>query len=120
MLDTVTTLPLKDGSLLRQANLLDGRWIDADDGKTVPVTNPANGAVIGTVPAVGATLTPSPAANAAAPCTVKIVGAPTAVPVLVVLPVLVVVPVPVEPLIAFPPWFVASRLLKDRTRRNAT
>ncbi|MBW4021530.1 MAG: NAD-dependent succinate-semialdehyde dehydrogenase [Proteobacteria bacterium] len=54
MLDTVTTLPLKDGSLLRQANLLDGRWIGADSGDTVRVTNPANGTTIGSVPAMGA------------------------------------------------------------------
>ena len=53
MLDTVVTLPLKDSSLLRQANLLDGRWIGADDGKTTPVTNPATGGVIGTIPAMG-------------------------------------------------------------------
>jgi succinate-semialdehyde dehydrogenase/glutarate-semialdehyde dehydrogenase len=53
MLDTVTTLPLKDSSLLRQANLLDGKWVGADDGATVPVTNPANGGVIGTIPAMG-------------------------------------------------------------------
>jgi succinate-semialdehyde dehydrogenase/glutarate-semialdehyde dehydrogenase len=53
MLDTVTNLPLKDSSLLRQSNLLDGQWIGADSGETVPVTNPANGAVIGTVPAMG-------------------------------------------------------------------
>jgi succinate-semialdehyde dehydrogenase/glutarate-semialdehyde dehydrogenase len=53
MLDTVTNLPLKDSSLLRQANLLDGAWIGADTGETMPVTNPANGTVIGTVPAMG-------------------------------------------------------------------
>lgn len=53
MLDTVTTLPLKDASLFRQANLLDGQWVQADDGKTTAVTNPATGAVIGHVPAMG-------------------------------------------------------------------
>ncbi|GAB0118378.1 NAD-dependent succinate-semialdehyde dehydrogenase [Acidisoma sp. 7E03] len=53
MLDTVTSLPLKDASLFRQANLLDGQWIQADDGKTTAVTNPATGAVIGHVPAMG-------------------------------------------------------------------
>ncbi|MCB8882285.1 aldehyde dehydrogenase family protein, partial [Acidisoma cellulosilytica] len=52
MLDTVTTLPLKDASLLRQANLLDGKWVQADSGKTIAVTNPATGAVIGHVPAM--------------------------------------------------------------------
>jgi succinate-semialdehyde dehydrogenase / glutarate-semialdehyde dehydrogenase len=54
MLDTVTTLPLKDSTLLRQANLLDGKWIQADSGKTMAVTNPATGAVIGHVPVCGA------------------------------------------------------------------
>jgi succinate-semialdehyde dehydrogenase/glutarate-semialdehyde dehydrogenase len=53
MLDTVTTLPLKDSSPLRQANLLDGKWIGADSGATVPVANLSNGAVIGTVRAIG-------------------------------------------------------------------
>jgi succinate-semialdehyde dehydrogenase/glutarate-semialdehyde dehydrogenase len=54
MLDTVKTLPLKDASLLRQANLLNGAWVQADSGETIAVTNPANGAVIGHVPAMGA------------------------------------------------------------------
>jgi succinate-semialdehyde dehydrogenase/glutarate-semialdehyde dehydrogenase len=53
MLETVTTLPLKDASLLRQTNLLDGGWIAADSGETLDVTNPATGAVIGTVPVMG-------------------------------------------------------------------
>ncbi|HTH99987.1 MAG TPA: NAD-dependent succinate-semialdehyde dehydrogenase [Acidisoma sp.] len=53
MLDTVKTLPLKDPSLLRRANLLDGQWVQADSGDTITVTNPANGAVIGEVPAMG-------------------------------------------------------------------
>ena len=54
MRDTVTQLPLKDASLLRQANLLDGAWVQADGGETIAVTNPANGAVIGHVPSMGA------------------------------------------------------------------
>lgn len=53
MLETVTTLPLKDSSLFRQANLLDGKWVQADSGQTTAVTNPATGEVIGHVPAVG-------------------------------------------------------------------
>jgi succinate-semialdehyde dehydrogenase/glutarate-semialdehyde dehydrogenase len=53
MLDTVSTLALKDASLLRQANLIDGKWVQADSGKTLAVTNPATGAVIGHVPVVG-------------------------------------------------------------------
>ncbi len=40
--------------VLKQANLIDGAWCDADDGKTITVTNPATGATIGTVPNAGA------------------------------------------------------------------
>ena len=47
-------LQLKDGSLFRQQCYLDGGWRDADNGKTVPVSNPATGQVIGTVPGMGA------------------------------------------------------------------
>jgi succinate-semialdehyde dehydrogenase / glutarate-semialdehyde dehydrogenase len=45
---------LKDPSLLRQQCYVDGAWIGADSGKTINVTNPANGAVIGTIPNMGA------------------------------------------------------------------
>ncbi len=38
---------------LREANLVAGDWIAADSGKTIQVTNPANGEIIGTVPACG-------------------------------------------------------------------
>jgi len=48
---------LKDPGLLRQQAFIDGEWVDADSGATVPVTNPANHAVIGTVPKLGATET---------------------------------------------------------------
>jgi succinate-semialdehyde dehydrogenase/glutarate-semialdehyde dehydrogenase len=54
MLNQAAPLPLKDPSLFRQACLVDGRWIEADSGKTTPVPNPATGAIIGTVPALGA------------------------------------------------------------------
>ena len=53
MLDTITALPLKDSDLLRQANLIDGQWVQADSGETIAVTNPATGEVIGHVPAMG-------------------------------------------------------------------
>ncbi|MCK6394037.1 NAD-dependent succinate-semialdehyde dehydrogenase [Zoogloea sp.] len=46
-------LDLKDPSLLRQACYIDGQWIGADSGETFPVTNPATGAVIATVPRCG-------------------------------------------------------------------
>jgi succinate-semialdehyde dehydrogenase/glutarate-semialdehyde dehydrogenase len=41
-------------AFLREANLIDGQWVGADSGETVPVNNPATGAVIGTVPKSGA------------------------------------------------------------------
>ena len=46
-------LELKDGALLRQQCYVDGRWIDAASGGNVPVTNPATGEVLGTVPNLG-------------------------------------------------------------------
>ncbi|MGV8893623.1 MAG: NADP-dependent succinate-semialdehyde dehydrogenase [Burkholderiaceae bacterium] len=62
-------LQLKDPSLLRQQAYLNGKWCDADDGSTISVTNPATGAVLGTVPKMGAAETKRAidAANAAWP-----------------------------------------------------
>ena len=54
MLNPTASLPLKDASLLRQANLIGGAWVQADSGRTVPVRNPANGELVGEVPAMGA------------------------------------------------------------------
>jgi succinate-semialdehyde dehydrogenase / glutarate-semialdehyde dehydrogenase len=45
---------LSDKDLFRHQAWVAGRWIDADDGETIPVVNPANGAVLGTVPRMGA------------------------------------------------------------------
>ena len=55
MLDTATDLRalLKDPSLLATKAYVAGEWIDADDGSTFPVTNPARGDVICTVPNLG-------------------------------------------------------------------
>jgi len=53
MLNPTSPLPLQDPSLFRQANYLDGKWIEADGGKTVIVKNPASGEAIGEVPAMG-------------------------------------------------------------------
>ncbi|MEQ8655538.1 MAG: NADP-dependent succinate-semialdehyde dehydrogenase [Kiloniellales bacterium] len=50
----VNTPDLKDMSLFRQQCYIDGQWLDADSGETIPVTNPANGEVLGTVPKMGA------------------------------------------------------------------
>jgi succinate-semialdehyde dehydrogenase/glutarate-semialdehyde dehydrogenase len=62
-------LNLKDPTLLRQQCYVDGAWLDARSGKTVEVTNPATGTVLGTVPSVGADETRAAieAANAAFP-----------------------------------------------------
>jgi len=51
------TFNLKDPSLFRQQGLIDGNWCDADNGKTIDVTNPATGEVIGTIPEMGETET---------------------------------------------------------------
>ena len=59
-------LQLKDPTLLRQQAYLDGQWCDADDGTTIDVTNPATGAVIGTVPKMGAVETQRAIAAASA------------------------------------------------------
>lgn len=42
-----------DTSFQRQQNLIGGEWVDADDGGTIDVVNPATDEVIGTVPASG-------------------------------------------------------------------
>ncbi|MBV8576399.1 MAG: NAD-dependent succinate-semialdehyde dehydrogenase, partial [Acetobacteraceae bacterium] len=54
MLNLASPLPLKDPTLFRQANCIDGRWVEADSGKTVVVRNPATGEAVGEVPAMGA------------------------------------------------------------------
>jgi len=62
-------LKLTDSTLLRAGAFVAGRWIDATTGGTVPVTNPATGGVLGTVPDCGAaeTRTAIEAAHAALP-----------------------------------------------------
>ena len=46
-------LKLKDPTLFKQQAYIAGAWVDADDGKTVAVTNPATGEQLGTVPMCG-------------------------------------------------------------------
>ncbi|GGO31991.1 NAD-dependent succinate-semialdehyde dehydrogenase [Gemmobacter aquaticus] len=55
MLDSVTDLRslLKDPSLLATKAYVAGEWIDADDGTSFEVTNPARGDVIARVPNLG-------------------------------------------------------------------
>ena len=62
-------LPLKDPSLFRQQCYINGKWVDADSGKTLDVNNPATGEILGTVPSLGAAETRRAieAANAAWP-----------------------------------------------------
>jgi succinate-semialdehyde dehydrogenase/glutarate-semialdehyde dehydrogenase len=45
---------LKDDKLFREQCYVDGAWADADSRETIPVTDPASGGVIGTVPKMGA------------------------------------------------------------------
>ena len=41
-------------SLFRQQCYINGKWVDADSGKTIDVNNPATGEILGTVPNLGA------------------------------------------------------------------
>ncbi|SOY80742.1 succinate-semialdehyde dehydrogenase I, NADP-dependent [Cupriavidus taiwanensis] len=50
-------MQLKDTGLLRAQAYIAGNWQDADSGATFAVTDPASGALIGTVPGMGATET---------------------------------------------------------------
>jgi succinate-semialdehyde dehydrogenase/glutarate-semialdehyde dehydrogenase len=54
MLNPTSPLPLKDPTLFRQANCIDGKWVQADSGKTIVVKNPATGEAIGEVPSMAA------------------------------------------------------------------
>lgn len=46
-------MQLKDPSLFRQQAHIDGAWLDADNGQTIDVTNPATTMVLGSVPKMG-------------------------------------------------------------------
>ncbi|MEO9337908.1 NAD-dependent succinate-semialdehyde dehydrogenase [Mesorhizobium sp. SB112] len=43
----------KTSHFMKQANLINGEWVQADSGQTIDVTNPATGLKIGTVPKSG-------------------------------------------------------------------
>ena len=62
-------LELKDSMLFRQQCYIDGAWLDAEDKSTIAVNNPADGALLGTVPRMGVAETRRAiaAANAAFP-----------------------------------------------------
>lgn len=59
------TMKLEDPTLLRQQGLIGGRWMDAANGATVAVHNPATGKQLGTVPDMGAAETRQAIAAAA-------------------------------------------------------
>lgn len=46
-------IELQNRKLFRQQCYVNGNWIDADQGETIPVTNPADGATLGTIPKLG-------------------------------------------------------------------
>ena len=45
---------LNDSTLLRTQAYIDGQWLDADDGRTLSVTNPATGEALAEVASMGA------------------------------------------------------------------
>ncbi|NBA96566.1 NADP-dependent succinate-semialdehyde dehydrogenase [Pseudomonas sp. R5(2019)] len=47
-------MQLNDPQLFRQQAYIDGAWVDADNGQTLKVNNPATGEIIGGVPKMGA------------------------------------------------------------------
>ncbi|UEG75784.1 NAD-dependent succinate-semialdehyde dehydrogenase [Pantoea agglomerans] len=49
----MSRLQLNDSDLLRQQALFNGRWQDAHQGATLPVTDPATGETLATIPALG-------------------------------------------------------------------
>ena len=47
-------MKLNDSNLFRQQALINGEWLDANNGEVIDVTNPANGDKLGSVPKMGA------------------------------------------------------------------
>ena len=45
-------MQLKDSSLLKNQALIDGKWVDAASGKSISVTDPANGEQLATIPSL--------------------------------------------------------------------
>ena len=46
-------MQIADKALLKTQAFINGNWVDADNGETLPVTNPANGEVIAEVAKCG-------------------------------------------------------------------
>jgi succinate-semialdehyde dehydrogenase/glutarate-semialdehyde dehydrogenase len=59
-------MQLNDSGLLRTQAFIDGEWVQADDGRVFEVRNPADGALVGCVPDLGASETRRAIAAAAA------------------------------------------------------
>jgi succinate-semialdehyde dehydrogenase / glutarate-semialdehyde dehydrogenase len=51
---TEARITLQDPSLLHEQCYIDGAWVDADDGGSIDVNNPASGEIIASVPSLGA------------------------------------------------------------------
>ena len=62
-------MQLKNAELLRSQAFINGRWIDADDGQRLEVSNPANGSIVGSVPRMGSAETKRAIASADAALT---------------------------------------------------
>lgn len=56
-MNEIVKLHLKDPDLLRQAMLIDGEWVQADNGQTIEVRNPATRELVARVPNGGSTET---------------------------------------------------------------
>jgi succinate-semialdehyde dehydrogenase/glutarate-semialdehyde dehydrogenase len=59
-------MKLQDSTLFKEQSFIDGSWVAADDGRTVPVQNPATAEKLGSVPLMGAAETRRAIAAAAA------------------------------------------------------
>ncbi|KAL6309808.1 succinate-semialdehyde dehydrogenase [Sparassis latifolia] len=54
---STATFGLKDASLVRTQGFIDGKWVDAQEGGTIKVSDPANEEELGAVPEMGLTET---------------------------------------------------------------
>ncbi|MDX5931013.1 NADP-dependent succinate-semialdehyde dehydrogenase [Acidiphilium acidophilum] len=52
MLNQPSALKLNDPTLLREANLIGGKWVGADSGRSFDILNPATGELVGRAPAM--------------------------------------------------------------------
>nr|VWO98109.1 Adenylate cyclase [Ganoderma boninense] len=50
---STTPFGLKESSLIRHQAFIDGKWVDANEGAVIKVTNPATTEELGTVPEMG-------------------------------------------------------------------